>query len=84
VLDEAGDSVELPGAEVVDPETGELDVTKGVAALALRPRAWPRALRLARQQRIAERALRAYLAVVFSAGLDALGLEPRAESALVG
>jgi hypothetical protein len=59
-------------------------VTKGVAALALRPRAWPRALRLARQQRIAERALRAYLAVVFSAGLDALGLEPRAESALVG
>lgn len=84
VLDEAGDSVELPGGDVVDPETGELDVGRGVAALALRPRAWPRALRLARQQRVAERALRAYLAVVFSAGLDALGLEPRAQSALVG
>jgi adenosylhomocysteine nucleosidase len=86
VLDEAGDHVELPGGDVVDPETGELDVARGVAALAFRPRVWPRAFRLAVQQRIAKRALRDYLAVVFSAGLDALGLEPRTpqRSALVG
>lgn len=77
VLDEAGDHVELPGANAIDPATGELAVGRGVAALALRPRAWPRALRLARRQRVAERALRRYLAVVFSAGLDALGLDPR-------
>jgi nucleoside phosphorylase len=83
VLDEAGDALELPGTGVVDPETGELDVARGIAALALRPRVWPRALRLARQQRVAERALRGYLALVFSAGLDALGLHPRAERALV-
>jgi len=55
-------------------------VTRGVAAIALRPHWWPGALRLARQQRLAERRLRAYLAVVFSAGLDALGLPPRRES----
>jgi nucleoside phosphorylase len=85
VLDEAGDPVDLPGGDVIDPETGDLDVARGVAALAFRPRVWPRALRLAMQQRVAERALRAYLAVVFSAGLDALAAEPRLRrSALVG
>jgi nucleoside phosphorylase len=76
VLDEAADEVGFPGAEVVDPETGEIDVRRGVAALALRPQWWPRAVRLARQQRIAERRLRAYLAVLCSAGLDAFGLAP--------
>ena len=86
VLDEAGDEVGFPGAEVVDPETGEIDVRRGVAALALRPQWWPRAMRLARQQRIAERRLRAYLAVLCSAGLDAFGLAPGAglSRALVG
>jgi adenosylhomocysteine nucleosidase len=83
VLDEAGDAVGFPGGEVVDPETGEIDVARGVAVLALRPRWWPRAARLARQQRIAERRLRQYLALLFSAGLDALGRSPRAH-ALVG
>ena len=86
VLDEAGDEVGFPGGEVVDPETGEIDVRRGVAALALRPQWWPRAMRLARQQRIAERRLRAYLAVLCSAGLDAFGLAPGAglSRALVG
>ena len=73
VLDESRDGVGFPGSEVVDPETGEIDVGRGVAALALRPQWWPRAVKLARRQRVAERALRRYLAVVFSAGLDALG-----------
>jgi nucleoside phosphorylase len=86
VLDEAGDAVGFPGGEVVDPETGEIDVARGVAALALRPHWWPRAARLARQQRIAERRLRQYLALLFSAGLDALGGSPRARrrGAVVG
>jgi len=85
VLDEANDGVGFPGGEVVDPETGEIDVGRGVAALALRPQWWPRAVKLARRQRVAERALRRYLAVVFSAGLDALG-GPRGpvRGALVG
>jgi nucleoside phosphorylase len=73
VLDEARDGVGFPGGEVVDPETGEIDVGRGVAALALRPQWWPRAVRLARRQRVCERRLRQYLAVLFSAGLDALG-----------
>jgi len=88
VLDEAGDAVGFPGGEVVDPETGEIDVARGVAALAIRPRWWPRAVRLARQQRIAERRLRRYLGLLFSAGLEALGRGPhadvRARGALVG
>lgn len=88
VLDEARDAVGLPGGEIVDEETGEIDVGRGVRALALRPQWWPRALRLARQQRIAERGLRRYLALLFSAGLDALGQGPqgvtRARGALVG
>ena len=86
VLDEAADAVGFPGGDVVDPETGEIDVARGVAALALRPHWWPRAARLARQQRIAERRLRQYLALLFSAGLEALGRSPRvrARGALVG
>jgi adenosylhomocysteine nucleosidase len=84
VLDEAADAIGLPGGDVVDPETGELDVARGVAALALRPRWWPRAVRLARQQRIAERGLRKYLGLLFSAGLDALGRGPQPRGALVG
>jgi nucleoside phosphorylase len=77
VLDEATDELALPeGSEVVDAETGELDVTRGVTALALRPRAWPTAIRLARLQRVADRRLRDYLAVVLSAGLAAFGLSP--------
>lgn len=77
VLDEAADPIGFPGADAVDAETGEIEVGRALAALAVRPRVWPRAFRLARQQRIAERQLRAYLAMVCSAGLDALGLGPR-------
>ena len=88
VLDEAHDAVGFPGAEVVDAETGEVDVARAARALAVRPDWWPRAARLARRQRVAERRLRDYLAVVFSAGLQAFGRGPRplgsVRSALVG
>ena len=84
VLDEAGDDVGFPGGEVVDPATGEIDVRRGVKSLALRPRWWPRAMRLARQQRIAERRLRGYLAVLCSAGLDAFGVAPDSRLSRVG
>jgi nucleoside phosphorylase len=88
VLDEAHDAVGFPGAEVVDAETGEVDVARAARSLAMRPDWWLRAARLARRQRIAERRLREYLAVVFSAGLQALGRGPRTvgsvPNALVG
>jgi nucleoside phosphorylase len=79
VLDEVRDQVGFPGGDVVDPDTGEIDVRRGITALAVRPQWWPRAVRLARLQRVAERRLRAYLAILFSAGLDAFG--PAAASA---
>ena len=79
VLDEAGDAVGLPG-DVVDEETGEIDMARVLLTLAVHPHVWRRALRLARQKRTAERRLRDYLAVVFSAGLDALGLGPRTDA----
>lgn len=88
VLDEADDAIGFPGADVVDPVTGEVDVARGLTAIALRPGWWLRAVRLARQQRLAERRLREYLAVLFSAGLEAFGRSAqgggRAPSALVG
>jgi hypothetical protein len=88
VLDEAHDAVGFPGAEVVDAESGEVDVARAARSLAMRPDWWLRAARLARRQRVAERRLREYLAVVFSAGLQALGRGPRTvdsvPSALVG
>jgi adenosylhomocysteine nucleosidase len=84
VLDESGDAVALPGVDLVDAETGELSMPRGLAALALKPQSWPVVVRLARQQRIAERRLRAFVAVLFSAGLDALGLDPGVPAAAAG
>lgn len=78
VLDEAGDDVLLSGADLIDAETGELAVPRGLAAIALKPQSWPVVMRLARQQRVAERRLRAFVGVLFSAGLEALGLDPGA------
>ncbi len=78
ILDEAGDDVALPGGNLVDAATGDLDVPRALAAIAPRPHYWPAALRLARQQRVAERRLREFLAVLFSAGLEAFGLVPPA------
>jgi nucleoside phosphorylase len=75
VLDEVTDEVGFPAGDLVDPETGEIDVRRGVTALAVRPQWWPRAMRLARLQRLAERRLRDYVAVLFSAGLDAFGAD---------
>jgi adenosylhomocysteine nucleosidase len=84
VLDEAGDAVALPGTELVDAETGELAMPRGLAAIALKPQSWPVVVRLARQQRIAERRLRAFVAILFSAGLDALGLDPGVPAVAAG
>jgi nucleoside phosphorylase len=84
VLDEAGDDVVLPGGELVDAETGDLAVPRGLAAIALKPQSWPIVMRLARQQRIAERRLRTFVALLLSAGLDALGLDPGVAAAAAG
>lgn len=80
VLDEAGDAVALPGGPLVDVATGELSVPRALRTLAPRPDYWPTAMRLARQQRAAERGLRGFLGRLFSAGLDALGLGPGARA----
>jgi hypothetical protein len=66
--------VVLPGGDIIDGATGEFDVSRALFTLAPRPQYWPVVLRLARQQRVAERRLREFLAVLFSAGLEALGL----------
>jgi hypothetical protein len=73
VLDGASDEIAFPAGELVDPSTGDLAVARAVRALAPRPQTWPAIVRLARQQRTAERRLRDFLAVLFSAGLEALG-----------
>jgi adenosylhomocysteine nucleosidase len=80
VLDERDDAIGFPAVDAVDPATGDLDVVRGVRALVVRPHWWPRAVRLARRHRVAERRLREYLGVLFSAGLDALDPAPRPAS----
>jgi 4-hydroxy-3-methylbut-2-enyl diphosphate reductase len=77
VLDELGDDVAVPHPDVIDLETGDLRRGRAVAAVLARPRAWGSTLRLARQQRLAERRLRAVVAQLFSAGLDGLGVGGR-------
>jgi hypothetical protein len=74
VLDELGDGTALPHPGVIDVETGEVRRGRAVVALATRPRAWASTLKLAHQQRVAERRLRALVAQLFGAGLDGLGL----------
>jgi hypothetical protein len=76
VLDDVDTTLGLPADALVDGATGEVAMGRALAALAVRPQRWPSAMRLARAQRIAERRLRDVLAVLFSAGLDALGLAP--------
>src|SRR5436190_17428223 len=56
VLDGAGEA--LPAAlDVIDEATGEVRAARALAAIALRPRLWPAAGRLLRQQRVAARRL---------------------------
>jgi nucleoside phosphorylase len=84
VLDELDDEVGFPGDDAIDPDTGELDVRRALSTLGRHPRWWPRAVRLARRQRLAERRLREYLALLFSAGLDAFGCGAPGARALAG
>jgi adenosylhomocysteine nucleosidase len=60
VLDEAAQDLGFTTA-FVDPATGEPHLGRAVATLAPRPWLWRRTLRLARQRRIAERRLAAFL-----------------------
>jgi adenosylhomocysteine nucleosidase len=76
VLDESGDEVEFGGADAIDAETGELRLARALATVLPRPVYWPTMIRLARQQRLAERRLRGFLGMLCSAGLDGLGLAP--------
>jgi len=72
VLDHAGQALPLP-VGVVDEGTGDVRAGRAVAALALRPWLWPVLGRLARQQRVADRKLRAFMAALLrEGGMDAL------------
>ena len=84
VLDEADLTLDLPADGLVDGATGDLDVRRAIATIAVHPRRWPAVVRLARAQRVAEHRLREFLAMLFSAGLDALGLAPGVPEARVG
>jgi len=78
VLDEATDEVALPGDALIDGTTGEIKLSRAVRTLVPRPHYWPSVLRIARQQRVAERRLREFLGLLFSAGLEALGADASA------
>ena len=89
VLDVAGQSVPaalLRAGGIVDEASGRLRPARAVARLAPRPWLWRHCARLARQQRLADRELRALLAALFGeGGSGALGVasavrrRPRAE-----
>ena len=72
VLDEAAQDLGFT-TEFVDPATGEPHLGRAVATLAPRPWLWRRTLRLARQQRIAERRLAAFLASLLGPHRPPLG-----------
>ena len=78
VLDVAGQAVPaalLPVGGIVDEESGRIRPARAVARLAPRPWLWPACARLARQQRLAERQLRALLVELFGeGGPGALGM----------
>ena len=63
VLDEAGLTLP-PELAVMDGASGELRAGRAVAALALRPRLWPTAARLARGQRVAAQGLATIMAAL--------------------
>src|SRR5436309_671415 len=58
-------------ADVIDEATGEVRAVRALAAIALRPRLWPAAGRLARQQRVAARRLGAIMGALEVAALAA-------------
>ncbi|HYV58048.1 MAG TPA: hypothetical protein VE911_10900 [Candidatus Nitrosopolaris sp.] len=85
VLDVAGQAVPaalLRGGGIVDEESGRLRPARAIARLAPRPWLWPTCARLARQQRLAERQLRALLVELFGeGGAGALGMTSPARRA---
>jgi adenosylhomocysteine nucleosidase len=81
VLDGAREEIG-PLVDAVDPATGDLRARRVLAALGPRPWLWPRALRLGRQTRLAERRLRTVMAAVLGAGMEALVGRPEPASAV--
>src|SRR5437879_817839 len=70
VLDGAGEA--LPAAlDVIDEATGEVRAGRALGTIALRPRLWPAAARLARRQRLAARRLGAIMAALEAEALAA-------------
>jgi nucleoside phosphorylase len=59
----------LPALVVVDEASGEIRAGRAAAAVAVRPWLWPAVARLARQTRVAERALRAVVVALAREGV---------------
>src|SRR5436305_1686895 len=77
VLDGAGEA--LPAElGVIDEATGEVRAGRALAAMALHPRLWPAAARLARRQRSAARRLGAIMAAL---EVEAIAAPPEAATA---
>lgn len=75
VLDGAADALPV-GDGIVDARTGDVRPLRAAVALGMRPWRWPAIARVARQQRRADRRLRALLAMLLGGGgLDAFGVE---------
>jgi adenosylhomocysteine nucleosidase len=76
VLDGAADAVPVGGG-IVDERTGDIRPWRAALVLASQPWRWPAIARIARQQRVADRRLRALLAMLLGGGgLDAVGMAP--------
>jgi len=70
VLDAAGEALPA-GADVIDEASGEVRAARALAAIALRPRLWPAAGRLLRQQRVAARRLAGIMGALEVAAISA-------------
>jgi adenosylhomocysteine nucleosidase len=80
VLDRAADHLP-PALDVIDEATGEVRAGRALAAIAPRPWIWPLVARLARQQRLAVRALDG---IIGALDLEAFTVTPEAASAAGG
>jgi adenosylhomocysteine nucleosidase len=75
VLDGALDELPFLGA-AIDPESGDLDAWRAARALLPRPWSWPAMLRMARQQREAERRLGEAIAALARGGPSTTWQDP--------
>jgi nucleoside phosphorylase len=67
ILDEVGDDLDWAGG-TIDPASGEIRMGAALAAIAMRPGLWPRAVGLARRHRVATDRLGRFVAALLADG----------------